>query len=232
MRRPAALLAASLAFAPAVARAQAPQTPRAPAPPPTATRTSKGDEEPTAAPATRRSGFVAGITGGFLLGTASGYPNESSKIGDPAYYAAGGNMFGGTGALFIEAALADVFSVGIWGGSGLLQNGDWSSMSTAFGFRVEAFPLFYVAPWLRDLGFMAAFGIGQAQLEASRGPYPGASGVQSFLGVGAFYEWNVLRGKHVHLALGPDVEYNYVGARSIDRHALVLGARVVFYSGP
>jgi len=35
-----------------------------------------------------------------------------------------------------------------------------------------------------------------------------------------------------HFTLAPSVEYDYVGARSIDRHTLGVGLRIAFYSHP
>ena len=49
---------------------------------------------------------------------------------------------------------------------------------------------------------------------------------------GVFYEFTIARFKHGHFTLAPSLEYDYVGARSIDRHTAGLGLRVAFYSGP
>ncbi|HEY1954692.1 MAG TPA: hypothetical protein VGH28_03755 [Polyangiaceae bacterium] len=180
----------------------------------------------------RRSGLVVGAAGLFTAGTAAGYPNQAAQIGDPNFYGAGGVMAGGGVNAFVMAALADVFNFGLWFGYSVVANADWSSTGIGGGFRLEAFPLWSVHPRLRDLGFFAQFGIGEANLEAQRGFYPGSDGVQSYVTLGAFYEFTFARMKHGHFTLAPSVQWDYVFARSIDRHTAGLGLRVAFYSGP
>ena len=179
-----------------------------------------------------RSGVVIGATGLFASGTAAGYPNQASEIGDPAFYGAGGAMAGGGVNAFVMGALADVFNFGLWFGYTLIANNDWSSEGLGGGFRLEAFPFHSIVPSLKNFGFFAQFGIGSANLEASRGFYPGSDGVQSYASGGVFYEFTFLKMKRGHFTLAPSIEYDYVGARSIDRHTLGLGLRVAFYSGP
>lgn len=181
---------------------------------------------------TRRSGLVIGAAGLFTSGTAAGYPNQSAEIGDPTYYGAGGVMAGGGTNAFVMASLADVFNFGLWFGYSVIANNDWSSEGIGGGFRLEAFPLWSVARPLRDLGFFAQFGIGSANLEPEHGTYPGADGVQSYISLGAFYEWTFLRLKRGHFTIAPSLQWDYVFARSIDRHTAGLGLRVAFYSGP
>lgn len=148
------------------------------------------------------------------------------------YYGAGGVMAGGGGEGFLMGALADVFSFGLFFGYTLIANNDWSSEGIGGGFRLEAFPFFSLVPVLHDLGFFAQFGIGSADLNASRGYYPGASGVQTFISVGVFHEWTMAKLKHGHLTIAPSLEYEYIGAAAINRHVAGLGLRVAFYSGP
>ena len=188
--------------------------------------------DPDTSKAERRSGIVIGGTGLLASGTAAGYPNQASQIGDPMYYAAGGVMGGGGAEGFVMGALADVFSFGLFFGYTLVANNDWSSEGLGGGFRLEAFPFFKLVPLLRDLGFFAQFGIGSANLEAQRGFYPGATGVQSFISVGVFHEWTLFKLKHGHFTIAPSLEYDYIGSRSMDRHVAGLGLRVAFYSGP
>ena len=180
----------------------------------------------------RRSGLVVGVTPLLSSGTAAGYPNQAAQIGDPKYYAAGGVMGGGGVNAYVMAALADVFNFGLYFGYTLIANGDWRSEGIGGGFRLEAFPLYSLVPSLKDLGLFAQFGIGSANLDATRGYYPGSDGVQSYVTAGVFYEFTIARLKHGHLTLAPSLEYDYVGARSIDRHTAALGLRVTFYSGP
>jgi hypothetical protein len=189
-------------------------------------------DNPDAPKAERRSGLVIGATGLLSSGTAAGYPNQASQIGDPMYYGAGGVMGGGGVSAFVMGALADVFSFGLFFSYTLIENADWASEGIGGGFRLEAFPFFRLVPKLRDLGFFAQFGIGSASLDAQHGAYPGAFGVQSFVSVGVFHEWTLAKLKHGRFTLAPSLEYDYIGARSIDRHAAGLGLRVAFYSGP
>jgi hypothetical protein len=177
----------------------------------------------------RRSGIIVGTSGGFALGTASGYPNDTQKIGDPAYYGAGGTMPGYSVSGFVMGALADTFSFGLWFGGSSIATSDWKSTGLGGGFRIEAYPLYSVwKPFLKDFGLSAQFGIGVAHLDATRGIYEGASGTQSFLGIGAFYELRPFK----HFTIAPDVELNYITARSIDLYWVQLGARIAFTSGP
>ena len=194
-------------------------------------------QQPTAVtdpprPAERRSGLVLGASGGVQLGTASGYPNEANRIGDPAYYGAGGAMVGYGGTFFVMGAFADVFNFGVWFGTGIIGNSDWRSPGMGGGFRAEAFPFYGACKCLRDLGIMAQFGVGGGSLDGTHGFYPGASGVQSFAAAGVFYEWNFLQLKHGHFALAPGVEYNYIGSQAFERSVVVLGGRIAFYTGP
>ncbi len=194
---------------------------------------ARADANPDASPKQeRRSGLVVGASGLLASGTAAGYPNQASQIGDPTYYGAGGVMGGGGTNAYVMAALADVFSFGLWFGYSVIANKDWSSEGLGGGFRLEAFPLWSVTPSLRDLGFFAQFGIGSANLEPEHGTYPGSDGVQSYVSLGVFYEWTFARLKHGHFTLGPSLQWDYVFARSIDRHTADLGLRVAFYSGP
>ncbi len=181
--------------------------------------------------AERRSGLVVGATGGFALGTASGWPNEADKIGDARYYGAGGVMYGWGTSFFLMGAFADVFNFGGFFSIGGVENEDWKSPAMGGGFRVEAFPLFYVHKSLRDLGIMAQFGIGGGSLDAKHGAYPGASGVQSFVSAGLFYEWHFLYLGHTHFALAPTVQVDFIGSQAFDRPTVLFGARLSWYSG-
>jgi hypothetical protein len=219
----------ALAFAGSAASAQvsgASQAVAQPAPGATVDATTAFDPPPS-----RRSGIVIGTSLGVGLAGASGYPNDSTKVDDPQYYAASGFMTGGGGSVFVMGALADYVSFGFWFGLQRYGNGDWSSTGGGGGFRVEAFPLFYAVPALKDLGVLTQLGIGKATLDPKRGDYPGAEGLQSFVGAGAFYEWSLFKMLGGHFAGGPSLEYDAIFSRSIDRHGALLGARLVFYGG-
>lgn len=225
-----ALSALALAFAalPAIAAADPP--------PPAAAASASEDEvrDPTLLPRSseRRSGLVVGALGGPGLSYASGYPNNATKIGDPASYASSDVLAGGGFHAFLMGAVADTLNVGVFGGGGWYENADWKSRGAAGGLRLEAFPLFTLVPRLRDLGLSAQFGLGQATLDAKRGTYGGADGVQSFVGFAVFHEWRLLDALGGHMTFAPALEYAAVLSRSLDRHSVNLGLRVAFYGGP
>ncbi|CAN5465297.1 hypothetical protein BH09MYX1_BH09MYX1_26020 [soil metagenome] len=201
-----------------------------------ASASSRGAAAPSASAAPdpkaeRRSGLVLGASGGFALGTASGWPNESDRIGDPNFHGDGGVMLGFSSSFFVMGAFADVFNFGAFFSTGRIENGDWKSSGMGGGFRVEAFPFFYFHRALRDFGIMAQFGIGGANLDAKAGTYPGASGLQSFVSAGLFYEWHFLYLGHTHFALAPTVQFDFIGSQALDRTAVIFGARLAFYSG-
>jgi hypothetical protein len=179
-----------------------------------------------------RSGVVVGLALGAGVAGASGYPNSSSQIGDPAFYSASGFMTGSSGSLFVMGALADYLNFGFWFGSGSYRNGDWRSGGAGAGLRLEAFPLVYVYPRLAGLGLLGQFGIGGANLTSSNPEHPEASGVQSFLGSGIFYEWSFGSLFGGHFGVGPSLEYDVTWSRPFERNGLVASGRIVFYGGP
>ncbi len=183
-------------------------------------------------PARIRSGVVIGLSLGAGAAGASGYPNSSSNIGDPAFYSASGFMGGTSGSFFVMGALADYLNFGFWIGSGSFRNGDWRSSGGGGGLRVEVFPLAILYPRLAGLGVLGQFGIGGANLQSSNPAHPEASGVQSYLGTGAFYEWSFGSLFGGHFGVGPSLEYDAMWSQPFERHGLVASARIVFYGGP
>jgi hypothetical protein len=184
------------------------------------------------APAKLRSGIVLGFSlGGGVVG-ASGYPNASSQIGDPTYYSASGFMTGTGGTFLLMGALADYLNFGFWFGTGTFSNGDWRSTGGGGGLRVELFPFVRVYPRLGGLAFLGQFGIGGANLTSTEPGHTEASGVQSFIGAGAFYEWSFGRFLGGHFGAGPSLEYDAMWSQPFERHGLLANARIVFYGGP
>jgi hypothetical protein len=179
-----------------------------------------------------RSGVVIGLELGAGVAGASGYPNASSDIGDPAFYSSSGFMAGTNGSIFVMGALTDYLSFGVWFGSGSFRNGDWRSSGGGGGLRVETFPLVTLYPRLAGLGLLGQFGIGGANLTSSNPLHPEASGVQSYLGTGAFYEWAFGSLFGGHFGIGPSLEYDAIWSRPFERHGFVASARIVFYGGP
>jgi hypothetical protein len=183
-------------------------------------------------PATLRTGIVLGASLGVGIGSAAGYPNDSTKIGDPAYYSSGGTMVGPTETLLLMGALADYLSFGFWFNHATAAAGDFRSNGDAGGLRVEVFPLVRLYPRLNGLGTFAQFGIGQGKLTSSAPGVQTAEGTQSFIGVGAFYEWPFGHLIGGHFAVGPSLEYDAMWSQPFGREGLVASARLVFYGGP
>ena len=180
---------------------------------------------------TARSGVVIALMAGWGVSGASGYPNNSNQIGNSAFYSSSDVMAGSGGGLFIGGALADYLNFGFFFDSQGFKSQAWQSRVAGFGIRVEAFPLVYAVPTLKNLGAFAQFGIGSAKLDVIAPGYPEASGVESFLGVGVMYEFKIFRLFGGHAVAGPTLEYDTVYSQSISSGAGVLGARLAFYTG-
>lgn len=183
-----------------------------------------------------RGGLVIGLASGFAMGTASGYPNDLQKIDDPRWYSAGGFMAGQSAGGFVMGAFARQLNFGLWGAQGNVfsASGAWRSRGFGGGFRVEVFPMGWLVPALRDLGVMGQFGVGAGKLEPTdaKSTWPGADGVQSYVGVGVFHEFMFAHPGRTRWVLGPSVEYQLVSSRPFERSTLMIGLRVAFYTGP
>jgi hypothetical protein len=179
-----------------------------------------------------RSGFAVGLSLGAGLGSASGYPNNSQDIGNPAYYSAGGFMAGGYGQLFVMGALSDYLSFGFWFGHSSLRNADWRSDGNGGGFRIECFPLVGIFPALQGLGILANLGIGSGTLTSTNPSLPQANGTQSFAGAGLFHEWGFAYGHDGHFAFGPALEFDAIWSQPFEQHGVVASARLAYYGGP
>ena len=196
---------------------------------PTGSMTSPNDLD---APRRLRSGLVVGLSfGGGVVG-ASGYPNEQSKIGDPADYSASGWMLGSSGSLFVMGALTDYLSFGFFYTHASSSNRDWRSSGDGGGLRVEAFPLVGVLPCLSGLGAFGQFGLGSGHLTSTTPGLPNSQGTQSFIGAGVLHEWSFGHVLGGHFGVGPALEYDAIWSRPFERHGLLASARLVFYGGP
>jgi hypothetical protein len=196
---------------------------------PTGLTTSPNDLD---APRRFRSGLVVGLTFGGGVAGASGYPNEQSKIGDPAYYSAAGWMLGSSESLFVMGALTDYLSFGFFYAHASSSNADWRSTGDGGGLRVEAFPLVGVFPRLSGLGVFGQFGLGSGHLTSTTPGLPGSRGTQSFLGAGVLQEWSFGHVLGGHFGVGPALEYDAIRSMPFERHGLIASARLVFYGGP
>jgi hypothetical protein len=179
-----------------------------------------------------RRGIVIGFDFGASVGSAAGYPNNATEIGDPDYYSASGLAFGTYGSLFVMGALSDYLSVGFWYGHRSLRNADWRSGGDGGGLRLEGFPLVELVPKLSGLGLLAQFGIGSGQLNATGPSGAESNGTASFGGAGIFHEWSFGHVLGGHMAAGPSLEYDAIWTRPFEQHGLVATVRLVFYGGP
>jgi hypothetical protein len=184
------------------------------------------------APREHRSGIVLGFDLGLSVGSASGYPNTSTEIGDPDYYSASGFAAGTYGSIFVMGSLSDYVTVGFWYGHRSLANHDWTSGGDGGGLRLELFPLVGLVPKLQGLGALAQFGIGSGRLVERASGALTANGTQSFGGVGVFHEWSFGHVLGGHFAIGPSLEYDAIWTRPFEQHGLVATGRLVWYGGP
>lgn len=185
------------------------------------------------APAEKRSGVVLGLQLGAGAAYTNGYPDDTNQIGDPKYYAASGVMPGTYTTFFIEGALADTVNFGFWFGGASTQNDDWRASGAGGGLRIDAFPLWSVRPWLRDLAAFAELGVGGATLRAKHGDSPGAQGVESYVGLGLFYELRLVRRMlGGHMIWGPFLEGQLATSRPATSRGVFAGVRFAFYGGP
>ena len=179
-----------------------------------------------------RSGLVVGLTLGVGLGAASGYPNNSSDIGNEAYYSASGFMLGATQSIFLMGALSDYVSFGFMFNHGLFRNPNFYSNTDGVGFRIEGYPLAGFGPRWQGLGVLAQFGLGTGDLVSKPPNLPEAEGTQSFGAAGVFYEWRVgVMRSGGHIGIGPSLEYDAVWSQPFESHGLVASLRLAFYSG-
>jgi hypothetical protein len=183
-------------------------------------------------PARFRNGLVVGLSLGLGVGGAAGYPNDSTKIGDPLYYSASGTMVGSSETILVMGALADYLSFGFWFNHASYAARDFRSNGDAGGLRVEVFPLVRLYPRLSGLGLLGQFGIGHANLTSSVPGVQTAEGTQSFVGAGGFYEWPFGHLIGGHFAVGPSLEYDAMWSAPFSREGLIASARLVFYGGP
>lgn len=178
-------------------------------------------------PATRRSGFTVGLSGGLLLGNVHGYPNDVTQIDVPEFEVNTGLGVSGGGALWFGGALADWLTVGLGVlGGGISGNGLEASGGSVL-LRIEAFPAFYRGGVWRDVGLVFSAGTGGYAVKRDGQSVAEGAGT-SAVGIGAFIEpWRLWR-----FATGPQLEYGHQFSRSLSAHVLVIGWRVAFYAGP
>jgi hypothetical protein len=173
----------------------------------------------------RRADFVFGISPGLVLMSANGYPNEISKINNPAYEASSGFAVGPGFEAWIGGALTDWFTFGVGGAYLHGAGSDSSSSGGAFLVRLETFPFYRLG--LKDLAVFGNFGAGSLSVDGKDQKH-GVAGFASVGGGGLAYEV----ARVGHFAFAPTAEYLLIASQSLTSHQAIIGARVVFYGGP
>ncbi len=171
--------------------------------------------------ATRRSGFMLGITTGLALGHAQGFPNELAKLDNPLYERNTALGLGAVNRLWLGGALTDwfVFGVGLVGVS--VEHHDVRASGGAFVFHVEGYPLFERGGIFRDLSLFGDFGAGGMKITGRDRPQADG-GLMSVIGLGA--GWEAVR--FWKLRFGPAVEYFHLWSQSLDADTVSLEARL------
>jgi hypothetical protein len=182
-------------------------------------------------PPERRSGLVFGFGLGAGVAGASGYPNAESKIGNPTYYDGSDAMGGGGGTVFVMGALSDWLNVGVFYTRANFRSADWTTYGGGGGFRVDLFPLYPWVPKLRDLAVYGQFGIGTSTLTPTSGNREAATGTESFIGGGVFYDFLLGHVGKGHFAAGPTLEYDVELTQANVRYGGLVGGRIAFYTG-
>jgi hypothetical protein len=177
--------------------------------------------------ATRRSGFMLGITSGLGVGRAYGYPNDLVKLNDPLYKRNTALAFGQFNRLWLGGALTDWFVFGVGFAGMNLKRDDITAKASAFLFHVEGYPLFERGGVFRDMSVFGDFGAGGAKI-TGRGREEADGGLMSVIGVGA--GWEALR--FWHFRFGPAAEYLRTWSQSMTWDSVSLEARLTFVGGP
>ncbi len=177
--------------------------------------------------ATRRSGFVFGVTAGLAVGRAHGYPNELARIDDPRYDRNTALGVGSANRLWLGGALTDwfVFGVGLVGLS--VEHHDVHASGGGFVFHVEGYPLFQRGGIFRDLSLFGDFGAGSMNITGRNRPQADG-GLMSVVGFGA--GWEAVR--FWKLRFGPAVEYFHLWSQPLTSDTVSLEARLTFVGGP
>jgi hypothetical protein len=177
--------------------------------------------------ATRRADVALGLRLAPVLGWARGYPNEASKIDDPAYLSTTHAALGSDYAFWVGGALRDWFTFAL-GVEGIgLKRKTLRASGTAFTLRTEIYPAWTLGSGWRDFGVALDFGIGGMKMDRNGAPRADGGSV-GLAGVEAFHESLRFGG----LALGPALGYRQVFSQSLTANVTYLGLRAAFYTGP
>jgi hypothetical protein len=139
-----------------------------------------------------------------MAGAARGYPNDLKTIGRPEFLTETGFAAGGAGSAWIGITFNDYLSFGLAGYGGAMSSAQHLTQTTAFAFRVEAYPAYGLGGPLRDLGVKVI-----------------ESGAASRVALGAFWEgvrlWK--------LGMGPFVSADLLWGSPMFRGATWIGWR-------
>jgi hypothetical protein len=198
--------------------------------PPAGAPNPEADKTWDKTPASRRSGFTAGILAGLAFGTVHGYPNDFGKIDVPAYRSATSGV-GSSFGLYLGGALTDWFTFALGIDISSFRGSQLVSRGSAFLFHLEAFPAMSRGGFWRDAGLFADFGTGVSTIRYRNNDNfnLATGGALSIVGLGAFFEpWRL----GSHIALGPYASWHYQSSDSMARHVGAIGLRGAFYGGP
>jgi hypothetical protein len=193
---------------------------------------SAGADKPaaweTAAPE-RRGSFAMGIGLGGGVGAAYGYPNDSAKIGHPAYHATSGAGAALGSTIWIGGALADWLSFGVGFGYSNILSAETSSPAPYGLFHTDLYPLYGLGKAFRDLGAMADFGLGfptTTDKKTNLAIIQGEASSYVFVGIG----WEGLTAWK--LRMGPFAGIHYMFSDSVSRPVGLIGFRMTLYAKP
>lgn len=178
-------------------------------------------------PTERRGGFTMGAAFGAGLTAHAGYPNVADQIGDPAYLAASGPLFGYTATFWLGGALRDWLSVGLGVSAANAGAGATKSGITSGIVHLELYPLYGLGGHFRDLGFDVDAGLGGgALLQTSFDSQPIDAGATSHLAFSAHYEpW-----RFALFSAGPVLSYAQDFNITTQVSQVTLGLRFVLYT--
>ncbi len=197
------------------------------APVPAPVQKDKKDEHPRQ----ERDGIVFAFDTGFGLARAAGYPNNEKLKGDAAAFSSSNTVTGAPMNFFIGGSLHDQINFGLLVHAFSFGSQRWHLGGGSIGFRVDTFPFFTLVPALRNLAIFGQGGVGFAHLHAKPDVGPQADTVQSYLGIGAYWEFTLLKFSGSHFAGGPQVVYDSVFSRDFGTSGAAAALRLVFYTG-
>jgi len=178
--------------------------------------------------AERRTVLAMGISIGATLGSASGFPNDPTKIGLISNYTDSGIGFGYGARAWAGFALRDFLVFGGSIGTMGFDAGENVVLLGTVGFHTEIFPLFPLGGSFRELGLALETGIGTGFLTPGEdtSKYLVDGGLTSSIGFSAFYEGVRVGPK---LSMGPYIGYDYLWSSSMRGGTFVLGWRTALY---